>query len=274
MSGYRIRNWDTYQHYKDRNPAWVKLHWSILTSRDWVSLDDASRVLAVASMLLASRNEDERGVVPNDPAYIQRVAFLNSPPNFAPLVKCGFLIPDGISESREEEEKEDRGRERVRAASVPLADASTSHKATKKPYGELRKVLLTDEEHAKLSDAYGDRMAAAIEILDTYLASKGKRYASHYAVMKRNGWVWEKTGGGANPKQPQPVQTTAEREAARIAALHAVPKPERDKLRKELEATVHKYLGTMDADDESWCRVTDARADMKELDAADANEKG
>jgi hypothetical protein len=74
--------------YRDRNPPWIKLHWALLSSRDWVALDDASRVLAIACMLVASRNE---GLVPVDPTYIKRVAYLNQTPNFKPLIECGFL---------------------------------------------------------------------------------------------------------------------------------------------------------------------------------------
>lgn len=87
---YRIRNWDKFQHYKDRNPPWIKLHFALLASEDWVTLDDASRVLAVASMLLASQND---GVLVGNPTYIKRVAYLNSDPDLTPLIHCGFLIP-------------------------------------------------------------------------------------------------------------------------------------------------------------------------------------
>jgi hypothetical protein len=84
----RVKNWRKFQHYSDRNPPWIKLHFEILSSRDWVTLDDASRVLAIACMLIASRNE---GVIPADSDYVQRVAYLKKPPNFKPLIACGFL---------------------------------------------------------------------------------------------------------------------------------------------------------------------------------------
>ena len=85
---YKVKNWTEFQHYRDRNPPWIKLHFSLLASEDWVTLDDASRVLAVACMLIASRNNGE---VPNNPDYMRRVAYLNSTPNFKPLIDCGFL---------------------------------------------------------------------------------------------------------------------------------------------------------------------------------------
>ena len=85
---YRIVGWSKYQHYKERNPPWVKLHYELLTSQTWVSLDDASRVLAIACMLIASRND---GFIPNNDAYMKRVAYLNKTPNYKPLIECGFL---------------------------------------------------------------------------------------------------------------------------------------------------------------------------------------
>ncbi len=85
---FAVRNWRRFQHYSKRNPPWIKLHFELLNSRDWVSLDDASRVLAVACMLIASRNN---GMVPNNPDYLSRVAYLNQPPDFKPLIVCGFL---------------------------------------------------------------------------------------------------------------------------------------------------------------------------------------
>jgi len=89
-----IRNWEKFQHYKDRNPPWIKLHFELLTSEDWVVLDDASRVLAVACMLVASRNEGQVRVDRVGQAYIERLAFLNSPPDFKPLIDSGFLVGD------------------------------------------------------------------------------------------------------------------------------------------------------------------------------------
>lgn len=104
----KVKNWDKYQHYKDRNPPWIKLHYEIMTSRDWVCLDDASRVLAVACMLIASRNNGE---IPADKGYIKRVAYLNSEPDFEPLIRCGFLVLDDdasnlLADARPETETE------------------------------------------------------------------------------------------------------------------------------------------------------------------------
>jgi hypothetical protein len=50
-----IQSWEKYQHYKDRSAPWVKLHREMLSSESWVLGTDASRVVQVASMMLAPR---------------------------------------------------------------------------------------------------------------------------------------------------------------------------------------------------------------------------
>ena len=89
MNFLQVKNWQQFQHYKHRNPPWIKLHFEILSSADWVMLSDASKLLAVACMLIASRNN---GLVPDDAHYMKRVAYLEKLPNFKPLIECGFLI--------------------------------------------------------------------------------------------------------------------------------------------------------------------------------------
>lgn len=51
-------------------------------------LDDASKLLAVVCMLVASRNE---GRVPANPIYVKKVGQLDATPDFKPLIQCGFL---------------------------------------------------------------------------------------------------------------------------------------------------------------------------------------
>lgn len=54
----RVVNWSRFQHYKNRNPPWIKLHRALLDNREWHALSgDASKVLA-ACWLIASEYDD------------------------------------------------------------------------------------------------------------------------------------------------------------------------------------------------------------------------
>lgn len=54
-----VRNWDRYQHYKDRDPPWVKLYRDLLTSESWVLGTDTTRVVQIAITLLAARYSNQ-----------------------------------------------------------------------------------------------------------------------------------------------------------------------------------------------------------------------
>lgn len=82
-----IKNWEKFQHYKDRNPPWIKLHFEILSSRDWVMFDDASRALAIAIMLIASK---DGGQIPYDEPYLCRMIYRDKI-DLNPLINSGFL---------------------------------------------------------------------------------------------------------------------------------------------------------------------------------------
>lgn len=79
-------------------------------------------------------------------------------------------------------------------------------KEIKKSYGEMGKVKLSDDEVIKLKDLYKEKFDKAVEVLDNYLASKGDKYKSHYAVMKKGNWVFTKVvcGNTEEPKKWSP----------------------------------------------------------------------
>lgn len=74
----------------------------------------------------------------------------------------------------------------------------------KKAYGEFENVMLTEDELKKLIKSYGWYLTDAIEKLSSYLAYKGDKYKSHYAVFAKNNWVWKEVHNdpecGGKPK--------------------------------------------------------------------------
>ena len=76
-------------------------------------------------------------------------------------------------------------------------------KENKRPYGECANVLLTDEEHQKIID---EGYAGLIEELSLYIASKGDKYKSHYAVIKQ--WANRRKKEQAEKTVSKPNQFT------------------------------------------------------------------
>jgi hypothetical protein len=57
----RIKNWDRFQHFKDRKPIWIKLYRDLLDDLNWHELDGKSAKALVMIWLIAS---EERGQLP------------------------------------------------------------------------------------------------------------------------------------------------------------------------------------------------------------------
>ena len=69
-----VKSWDRFQHYKDRDPPWIKLYRDTLSSEVWVLGTDTSRLLQVASTLLAARYSNR---IPYNFKLLRKVASLD-----------------------------------------------------------------------------------------------------------------------------------------------------------------------------------------------------
>lgn len=87
----RIKNWDQFQHYKDRNPPWIKLHRSLLDDYEFSALPDASKGQLMFIWLFASQNE---GKIPHDAKFLERKLGFTDPCDLNALISAGFLIEE------------------------------------------------------------------------------------------------------------------------------------------------------------------------------------
>lgn len=86
------KNWGDFQHYKDRDPPWIKLHKKLLDNFDFQSLPVASRALAPMLWLLAS--EHENGLIDASPeklAFRLRQSESSIKDALKPLIEKGFF---------------------------------------------------------------------------------------------------------------------------------------------------------------------------------------
>lgn len=111
------KNWDKFQHYKDRNPPWIKLHRDLLIDKEFMRLPLASKALAPMLWLLAS--EDVNGVFEADLDQLEfrlRLTQKELNSGLKPLIDNGFFLDastmlavslqDAIPETEGEGEKE------------------------------------------------------------------------------------------------------------------------------------------------------------------------
>jgi uncharacterized phage protein (TIGR02220 family) len=88
------KNWEEFQHYRDRNPQWIKLHRKLLDDYQFHGLPVASRALAPMLWLIAS--ESLTGVIDADCgnlAFRLRMDVGETEQALQPLLDAGFFVP-------------------------------------------------------------------------------------------------------------------------------------------------------------------------------------
>ena len=88
-------------------------------------------------------------------------------------------------------------------APIPNPIPNPKPKENKRPYGECANVFLTDDEYAKITH---EGLTGLIEELSLYIASKGDKYRSHYAVIKQ--WANRRKKEQAEKTVSKPNQFT------------------------------------------------------------------
>lgn len=86
---------------------------------------------------------------------------------------------------------------------LPITNNQLPITNIKKTYGECANVYLTDEEHSKIVN---DGLTGLIDELSFYIASKGDKYKSHYAVIKQ--WAMRRKREQAEKEKPKSNQFT------------------------------------------------------------------
>jgi hypothetical protein len=121
------KNWHSFQHYKDREPLWIKLHKNLLVNYEYTCLPVASKALAPMLWLLASEYKD--GIID---ASLDKIAFRlhmtrgDLADALSPLIESGFFdasepLADGYQPAcleREDIEKKEEIEEEIEQCRV------------------------------------------------------------------------------------------------------------------------------------------------------------
>lgn len=187
----QVKDWGNFQHYKDRSPAWIKLHKNLLDDFEFQCLPLASRALAPMLWLIAS--ESQEGIIEYNIKKLSfrlRVSEQEMESALEPLLSGGFLecyqgassplaevYSNGSLEKRREE-KEERRTLGDRNPKVTLQDLNISHIA------DWLKEKRSDGKYVNHDEKQ------VLEKFKNYCQAKGKRY-SDYVAAYRNAFDWE-----------------------------------------------------------------------------------
>jgi hypothetical protein len=91
MDFFRVTNWDQYQHYKDRDPTWIKLYARLLDDYEFATLPDNSKWHLIGIFLLASKQGNR---IPGDPRWVRKKIAARTRVDLEALRCAGFIAED------------------------------------------------------------------------------------------------------------------------------------------------------------------------------------
>ena len=92
MNYIQIAEWETFQHYKHRDPPWIKLYSKLLDDDDFDRLPDDSKLLFYCLLLFASRRKNKIGV---DFGWLQKKLPIKKRVSWRtlqPLIDAKFIV--------------------------------------------------------------------------------------------------------------------------------------------------------------------------------------
>src|SRR5215831_1543053 len=124
-----VPNWDRFQHYKDRNPNWIKVYNELLHDDDWLTLTDAQRgfLLTVWLEFASAHGQLKASRIPSRMRPVD-VARTLERLNHAGWIQLVASKPLAIARSREVE----KSREEKAFAHAPVENPAPS-KPKRKP---------------------------------------------------------------------------------------------------------------------------------------------
>ena len=165
MEFFRVTNWDQYQHYKDRDPAWIKLYARLLDDYGFATLPDNSKWHLVGIFLLASKQGNR---IPGDPRWVRKKIAARTRVDLEALLAAGFIEEDASTAPADcappaipekESESEERREERLLSADADVpVDESFESFWSSYPTDPLMSKKKTRAEWERLNAA--DRAAA------------------------------------------------------------------------------------------------------------------
>tara|TARA_Y100001963_G_scaffold29132_1_gene39573 strand:- start:266 stop:877 length:612 start_codon:yes stop_codon:yes gene_type:complete len=83
-----VSNWLRFQHYKNRDPTWLKLYRHLLNDYQWAQLPDASKGHLIGIWLMAAKLGNR---IPADPTWLGKQIGATEPVDLEVLVSGGWL---------------------------------------------------------------------------------------------------------------------------------------------------------------------------------------
>lgn len=201
MKFLAVKGFDRFQHYRDRNPPWIKLHGTILTDLAFLEMPEAAQAQLIKLWVLASQLGHP---LPNNPKLLAGKIGATGKFHLATLVASGFLIPcndvasavDSGPLAKMERDARPSVRARTQRAELEAADEERDEPAVTALY-------LTIWANGAIAERWGEQPAPLTQPGAVGLAETLCGLGVHWQAVKES--IYRQCRNSRSPRPPSSV---------------------------------------------------------------------
>lgn len=191
MRYLRIRNFEKYQHYKDRRPPWIKLYRDLWNDPEFFVLTETERYFLISFFIVASQNDNR---IPDDQAWFKREMATSKRVPVERLMEKHWLeeIPEPASKSASTAASKPASTPLAEPLAEPLANGyqnassalAFARSREKEKYKEEKKIQ--EEEPSVLSDSSNTANAAVSSVANerTYVFEPSEEFQKYWGPVE------------------------------------------------------------------------------------------
>jgi hypothetical protein len=227
---FAVKNFEKFQHYRDRAPVWIKLHVSLLDDYEFNQLPKARQRDLIFIWLKMSQKKNRR--LPFDPAWIAQSIHSAEPVDLESLAAAGYLVvdpPDDAAPAPQPEapqldlfgaveQIDPAASANVKDAEQPSTSNSSAlsdHSSSPDPdpdqdamfdqfYEQYPRHIGRQKAHASWKALTGEEKEAALADLPRRKAAWDKAGTDHQFIPHPTTWLNQRRWTDELPRPPQP----------------------------------------------------------------------
>lgn len=200
MDFLAVKNFSRFQHYRDRNPPWIKLYGDVLVDAAFLQMPEAAQAQLMKLWVLASQFGHP---LPNNPKLLAGKIGTTGKFHLASMVAAGFLIPcrDVASAAIAESQQNDIPSVRGRIERSELEDDAVAEKLAEHGVDEpsLTALYVTIWSNKAVTEKWGEQPHPYTQGASVELAEQ----------LRKRGMAWQTVRDSiyrqcAESRQPRP----------------------------------------------------------------------
>jgi hypothetical protein len=189
-----VKNFERFQHYRDRNPPWIKLYGDVLVDLAFLKLPEAAQAQLMKLWILASQLGHP---LPNDPKFLAGKIGTKGRFYLSEIIAAGFIIPTDFASNGDSSaladplaKSSENATRPVRARFQSSELEATTADFTNAEFSEITPTALAVWSNVAIAERWGEQpspftAAGAVQLADALMAQAANAQVVRLSIYRQ-----------------------------------------------------------------------------------------